>query len=1028
MRTSLAVTYLLGMLVATTASAATSYLAEGVNATNITASTRFYDNMKGSKAWATTNSHVLDSTLDLYQKDPSLLGDLTNRTTLQNFNPGDYDIYNPTDYTRYNAYLTNSMQNLRDDGLSCWYQVAANVTEYWQSYYGVFADNAENLAYGYNYDRQYLTVLEGAQSLRVGLVMYDNFQNVASYENATPSFEWYLKGTSHNYLRASGTTPQGGTASAGGFFKEYFTGNSASVTVTKTDNAGIVSALESAFSLTKNADGSYTRNTEGQIAYLGITGHALTCYGFELDENGILKTLQIADSDDYLGNKDTIGGTDGYALVTLYVRQGADGKMYLYKDAAFQKAYSSNCYIDSVGYINTPESLKAMYAQYTSAESALIWNGQLGDTWSSDFTTATTEALPTSATGWEVYVDAGGSEHADYYATYYDEGRKVEFGDGGAVPTVNVQGEVKAGGLVLSADSNQYTFTQATDGGSLALSGDIEKIGTATATVHDLAVSAGNLKLQRGELSLTGASTLTLTGSGSEVSAGATLSVSDDSTLVLQGATLKLGATSDTSIGGTVLAAGTGATSTIHVVNTGSVDVSFAHAKIGAGNNLRVYSGNQAAGTVLFDTLELEGDTATLSSVHHAAQIQVNALKAETGSTLNIVNGSDSTITALYRLGSESSVDSGNFTGSINLSSTHPGSKRSASLIIGNETIAQNAVVNLVSAVSADAVLSVGIEAETVRLAGLESSSALGNRAVLYSGGFNAKTQWGEGAIQNGNQPRTLIVNAAADHIFHGKVLGDGMTIEKTGTGTQSFAGDFTTLGGAVVTAGVLNIGNGETMGISIESRGNDGGSICGTISTGDAGANVAIAGAVDSYAEVTDSLIRIKEACTLSLDFVELKGDTVIQAEATGAVVELNNVIAHITLGPGGTVPAAEPVMLMSTAAVTTSDLSANVLEIDFDMLSNVTLKGALIFDLREVENLDSYDYVSVSLAEVSYDSDLMLQAMVNNNIVDTTTLVSGNDNVFYFDTKALAVPEPGTATLSLLALAAFAGRRRRR
>lgn len=497
--------------------AATSYIAEGVDTSNILNSTRFYDNMKGAKAWNVQNGHVSDSTWDFYQEDPEFLGKLTSRTTLSSVNSADYLNF----YTN----MVVAMNNLRNDSLTCWYQVAANMTQYWQSYYGIFAKDPTTLAYGYNYDKKYIYALEGGQSLQVGLVLYDNFQDVASEgeNNATPALEWYFKGTTHSYQRTE--APTGGTLSNGGFFSDYFpsgdTSKNASKTESTTNNETVLSALEAAFDLTKS-DGTYSANSQGQIAYLGVKNHAVTCYGFNVAENGMITSVLIADSDDYLGNKDTVAGTDGYALVTLYVKAGNDGKLYLYEDEACTNTYGDR-YIDFVGYIDTPDELKKMYADYTSAETPLTWNGKL-ETWNSSYEEATTEKLPTTATGWEVYVDAGETAHDKYYATYYDPSRKVEFNDyakyEGNAPTITVSGNVQAGGMVLSGEENNYTFTKdTTTGGSITLSGDITKTGSGTDTFSDIAVSANKLIVSNGTLTLAEGTKMTLAG-GVLISAG----------------------------------------------------------------------------------------------------------------------------------------------------------------------------------------------------------------------------------------------------------------------------------------------------------------------------------------------------------------------------------------------------------------------------------------------------------------------------------------------------------------------------
>ncbi|MGN0835183.1 MAG: autotransporter-associated beta strand repeat-containing protein [Candidatus Spyradosoma sp.] len=141
---------------------------------------------------------------------------------------------------------------------------------------------------------------------------------------------------------------------------------------------------------------------------------------------------------------------------------------------------------------------------------------------------------------------------------------------------------------------------------------------------------------------------------------------------------------------------------------------------------------------------------------------------------------------SVYELGASGVTDSGDFVGTIRLSSTKDGDNRSASLVISNETIAKNAVVNLAELASPGAQLALGVNAASVTVGGLESAEAVGDRAKVYSG----KVAYGAegGAALGDGTTRALVIDTTAhadtEHVFRG-VIGADLELTKTGAGTQ---------------------------------------------------------------------------------------------------------------------------------------------------------------------------------------------------------------------------------------------------
>lgn len=210
--------------------------------------------------------------------------------------------------------------------------------------------------------------------------------------------------------------------------------------------------------------------------------------------------------------------------------------------------------------------------------------------------------------------------------------------------------------------------------------------------------------------------------------------------------------------------------------------------QLGDGTTFTQYSDEAPNALSGMDTLALGGN-ATMKTDNFAGSLRVSTLKNADGvadATLNLVNNSSTNRYTLFELG-RNGAETGNFAGTINLSSTHSGDYRSAALVISKGDITKNAVVNLDSAASSNAKLALGLHDATVTVAGLASGADLGSRAHVYSGyaGVNASD------VTKENVVRTLAVNTAADteSTFNGAVTAN-INIVKTGDGTQNLAGN----------------------------------------------------------------------------------------------------------------------------------------------------------------------------------------------------------------------------------------------
>ena len=173
--------------------ASTTYVVDGVDLSNLQESERFYDTGKGYY-W---KSYHLDTVRSLYNSTGSMnfLGDLSKKVDISS------------------GITASSFNALDDDSDTCWYQVTSNVLQYWQSYYGVFYKGERPLVNGYNYDKEYVDDLGGTQSLKLGSLFYDNWENAGG--NLVYGIWWYLQGYEYEDATLK-------TEGQGGYFSNFY--------------------------------------------------------------------------------------------------------------------------------------------------------------------------------------------------------------------------------------------------------------------------------------------------------------------------------------------------------------------------------------------------------------------------------------------------------------------------------------------------------------------------------------------------------------------------------------------------------------------------------------------------------------------------------------------------------------------------------------------------------------------------------------------------------------------------------------
>lgn len=167
-------------------------------------------------------------------------------------------------------------------------------------------------------------------------------------------------------------------------------------------------------------------------------------------------------------------------------------------------------YLTSISYINTPEVLRNMLAEYSdTANEAQVWNGAAA-IWEAQ--QVNTEELPTESTGWDVNVNGDNiaEEHHGYYHTYAADGRRVLFDDHAAESnrSVTITGTVSASTIEVAAAGYEF---KAGDNAELKAGADL--------MMHSMSTLHSEVTLNLQDLTLE---------SGSELSSNQVIKVSGE--------------------------------------------------------------------------------------------------------------------------------------------------------------------------------------------------------------------------------------------------------------------------------------------------------------------------------------------------------------------------------------------------------------------------------------------------------------------------------------------------------------------
>lgn len=253
------------------------------------------------------------------------------------------------------------------------------------------------------------------------------------------------------------------------------------------------------------------------------------------------------------------------------------------------------------------------------------------------------------------------------------------------------------------------------------------------------------------------------------------------------------------------LTVNSGQTATLHNVN-GTMGSNKKIDTLALANGATLAIQNTTAGTSVsgvIDTLQLAG-TGTIKEVQDSGYLKIGSLALAEGSTKGSLqvskantNGS-AAYTSVIEFGS-ATASAGNFAGEIVLSNAKISDSQNHSLFVtlAGKEIFSDAVVKMTTQECTGGYLGLGIMADEATIGGLESSSSLGNRALLFSGESKRGVGWNTGDVDNhqmhNSAARTLIIDTDADtsSTFNGRVM-NNLSIVKTGEGTQIFNGKST--------------------------------------------------------------------------------------------------------------------------------------------------------------------------------------------------------------------------------------------
>ncbi len=254
----------------------------------------------------------------------------------------------------------------------------------------------------------------------------------------------------------------------------------------------------------------------------------------------------------------------------------------------------------------------------------------------------------------------------------------------------------------------------------------------------------------------------------------------------------------------------------------------------------------------------------------------------------------------------------------------------------------------------------------------------------------------------------------------------------------QSGGGTTTVNGGSMQTMGSLSVGSSEattelksdTEALALSA--DQGGTV---INSSMEAVNITVSGSFDMSFTLDGVTMNVLGG-SLTLNNVEVRGQSSFQmSDEMGSLVTaiLNNVTFVFEKGEMGNSQVVPPLATFSLpdALESAEAAASDTFFVYSDMLENLYVNGSLTLDLADyASDVKSGGYGSVGV--MFSENTVFAENTTVTATLDGVNLAQAykvEDGTMYFSVKEMSnVPEPATATLSLLALTALAARRRRR
>lgn len=439
-----------------------------------------------------------------------------------------------------------------------------------------------------------------------------------------------------------------------------------------------------------------------------------------------------------------------------------------------------------------------------------------------------------------------------------------------------------------------------------------------------------------------------------------------------------------------------------------------------------------------FATLTLNGGSLLTQATNAAYSttidsLTVNAAGGTIGTTRDTTYGNNSwqssfTITSIAGTGDLILTSTSN-TDDVTTFKIAGGTGYSGTVKVQNNTSTNNRKTHLEIA-SATALANAVVELGGGKDTGVETKLILGDEAVSVKGIKDAATRQSSGDIAKSStvtNNSTLTINTAGESYSTKSAVGAGIDLVKEGAGTQSFGGDyagnatvkggslsFTKTGGSVtmdnltLSGGSLDVSGSLTLNaLSVDFSKYSTDKTHTLVSSGDLtlGEGVDLSQLTFSEGDYTGSVAKVGESLVLSY---VLAGDTdPITSTVTGVSSFADGVLTlNVTVGEDGT----------GKFASAGDFVLVNILTEDIMEGITTAVGSAKFFEIvltdgtTEIKGGDNYNVGFLSENGCYYGEQVQL----------------GNGNVAW-QYSVEQIPEPTTATLSLLALMGLAARRRR-